>query len=64
GRLPGAPAASAPAASTEYATRQEMEDLVRQVHQLTQIQLQLMGQLNQLLSAQSAQPVRTGQVDR
>ncbi|MEU1482427.1 beta-ketoacyl synthase N-terminal-like domain-containing protein [Streptomyces sp. NPDC005752] len=56
-----APAPPAPAASTGYATRQELEDLVRQVHQLTQMQLQLMGQLSQLLSAQTA---RAGQVDR
>ncbi|MEV0256648.1 beta-ketoacyl synthase N-terminal-like domain-containing protein [Streptomyces sp. NPDC050732] len=47
---PAAPTVPAPAASAEYATRQEVEDLVRQVHQLTQMQLQLMGQLSQLLA--------------
>ncbi|MBM7442025.1 type I polyketide synthase [Streptomyces sp. HB132] len=59
--FPPGPAPSAPAASSGYATRQELEDLVRQVHQLSQMQLQLMGQLSQLLSLQTA---RTGQVDR
>ncbi|QEU94726.1 type I polyketide synthase [Streptomyces kanamyceticus] len=43
----------------EYATRQEVQDLVRQVHQLSQMQLQLMGQLSQLLAAQTA-----GRADR
>ncbi|CAM5237040.1 Acyltransferase domain-containing protein OS=Streptomyces alboniger OX=132473 GN=CP975_10205 PE=4 SV=1 [Streptomyces alboniger] len=50
--VPAPAPAPAPAASAEYATRQEIEDLRRQVHQLTQMQLQLMGQLSQLLAAQ------------
>ncbi|UFQ15313.1 MULTISPECIES: type I polyketide synthase [Streptomyces] len=53
--------APAPVAGTEYATRQEVEDLVRQVHQLSQMQLQLMGQLSQLLAAQTAQTAQTAQ---
>ncbi|MYY85017.1 hypothetical protein GT044_27830 [Streptomyces sp. SID335] len=36
-----------------YATRQEVEELRRQLQQLTQVQLQLMGQLSQLLTAQA-----------
>ncbi|WP_051819421.1 type I polyketide synthase [Streptomyces sp. NRRL S-920] len=44
-----------PGPAAEYATRREVEDLVRQVHQLSQMQLQLMGQLSQLLAAQTAQ---------
>ncbi|MEV5975996.1 beta-ketoacyl synthase N-terminal-like domain-containing protein [Streptomyces sp. NPDC052114] len=50
-----APVAAQAPAPVEYATRREVEDLVRQVHQLSQIQLQLMGQLSQLLAAQAAQ---------
>ncbi|MBM7167320.1 acyltransferase domain-containing protein [Streptomyces sp. G44] len=50
--------APTPAAHPEYATRQEVEDLVRQVHQLSQMQLQLMGQLSQLLAAQASQAAR------
>ncbi|MFE0171772.1 type I polyketide synthase [Streptomyces sp. NPDC059002] len=46
-------------APVEYATRQEVQDLVRQVHQLSQMQLQLMGQLSQLLAAQTV-----GRADR
>ncbi|MCX5206663.1 acyltransferase domain-containing protein [Streptomyces sp. NBC_00237] len=61
-----APVASAPVpvaapvspAPGEYATRREVDDLVRQVHQLSQMQLQLMSQLSQLLAAQ------TGKADR
>ncbi|MFJ2769940.1 type I polyketide synthase [Streptomyces sp. NPDC087300] len=53
----GVPAQAA--ATVEYATRQEVQDLVRQVHQLSQMQLQLMGQLSQLLAAQTA-----GRTDR
>ncbi|MFD6435100.1 type I polyketide synthase [Streptomyces venezuelae] len=48
------PPAPVPPSSTEYATRLEVDDLVRQVHQLSQMQLQLMGQLSQLLAAQTA----------
>ncbi|MGA8115350.1 MAG: beta-ketoacyl synthase N-terminal-like domain-containing protein [Actinocatenispora sp.] len=47
------PAATEPAAP-EYATRQELADLARQIHQLSQIQLQLMSQLSQLLAPQTA----------
>ncbi|MEW2388386.1 beta-ketoacyl synthase N-terminal-like domain-containing protein [Streptomyces venezuelae] len=36
-----------------YATRHEVEELRRQLQQLTQVQLQLMGQLSQLLTAQA-----------
>lgn len=42
-----------PAPAPAYATRQEIEDLQRQIHQLTQTQLQLMTQLSQLLAAQA-----------
>ncbi|MFF1375658.1 type I polyketide synthase [Streptomyces sp. NPDC058308] len=52
-----APATAAPA---EYATRREVDDLVRQVHQLSQMQLQLMGQLSQLLAAQTAHVAADG----
>ncbi|MGW0532983.1 type I polyketide synthase [Streptomyces sp. NPDC003032] len=66
---PLAPAVAAPAPVTapspaEYATRREVEDLVRQVHQLSQMQLQLMGQLSQLLAAQTAQATQTTRTDR
>ncbi|WP_223774321.1 type I polyketide synthase [Streptomyces sp. 135] len=61
---PPAPAPAASAAQAEYATRQEVEDLVRQVHQLSQMQLQLMGQLSQLLAAQTAQTAQTVRTDR
>uniref|UniRef100_UPI0011B0A47F acyltransferase domain-containing protein n=2 Tax=unclassified Streptomyces TaxID=2593676 RepID=UPI0011B0A47F len=44
------PAPSAPA----YATRQEVDDLARQIRQLSAIQLQLMEQLAELLSCQAA----------
>ncbi|MEU7579090.1 beta-ketoacyl synthase N-terminal-like domain-containing protein [Streptomyces sp. NPDC041068] len=53
--------APAPAAPVEYATRREVEDLVRQVHQLSQIQLQLMGQLTQLLANQATQAAQANQ---
>lgn len=64
---PLAPAASAapvvsPPPSAEYATRREVDDLVRQVHQLSQMQLQLMGQLSQLLAAQTGQVARAAHV--
>lgn len=52
------PVAAPVSAPVEYATRREVDDLVRQVHQLSQMQLQLMGQLSQLLTAQ------TGKADR
>ncbi|MBB5121988.1 type-I PKS [Streptomyces eurocidicus] len=47
-----APAASAPA--PEYATRAELEDLAHKLHQISQIQLQMMSQLSQLLALQTA----------
>ncbi|MGW2226515.1 type I polyketide synthase [Streptomyces formicae] len=53
------PVAAQGSPAPEYATRQEVQDLVRQVHQLSQMQLQLMGQLSQLLAAQT-----TGRTDR
>ncbi|MET9764611.1 beta-ketoacyl synthase N-terminal-like domain-containing protein [Streptomyces sp. NPDC006372] len=50
--------APAPAAGTasppEYATREELEDLAHKIHQLSQIQLQMMSQLSQLLALQTA----------
>ncbi|MFD8481171.1 type I polyketide synthase [Kitasatospora sp. NPDC059673] len=60
---PVAPAPVAPAAPVApvaqpaapvYATRQEIEDLARQIQQLTQIQLQMMTQLSELLTRQLA----------
>ncbi|QES41320.1 type-I PKS [Streptomyces venezuelae] len=45
--------AKRPVAHDAYATRQEVEELRRQLQQLTQVQLQLMGQLSQLLTAQA-----------
>ncbi|MFD9907831.1 type I polyketide synthase [Streptomyces sp. NPDC059063] len=36
-----------------YATREEVADLARQIKQLSQMQLQLMGRLSQLLAAQA-----------
>ncbi|MEU6332093.1 type I polyketide synthase [Streptomyces sp. NPDC047049] len=44
------PVATAP----EYATRQELEDLAQKLHQISQIQLQMMSQLSQLLALQTA----------
>ncbi|MEU6125918.1 beta-ketoacyl synthase N-terminal-like domain-containing protein [Streptomyces sp. NPDC047123] len=61
---PVVPAPAPAAAPVEYATRREVDDLVRQVHQLSQMQLQLMGQLSQLLAAQTAQAVADGKADR
>ncbi|MFD8593544.1 type I polyketide synthase [Kitasatospora sp. NPDC059646] len=49
-----APVPAAPAAAPVYATRQEVEDLARQIQQLTQIQLQMMTQLAELVSRQLA----------
>ncbi|MFF7725017.1 type I polyketide synthase [Streptomyces sp. NPDC008001] len=47
---PVVPAAGAP----EYATRRELEDLAHKLQQISQIQLQMMSQLSQLLSLQTA----------
>ncbi|MET9415306.1 phosphopantetheine-binding protein, partial [Streptomyces klenkii] len=47
---PVAPAAGAPA----YATRRELEDLAHKLQQISQIQLQMMSQLSQLLALQTA----------
>ncbi|MCF3101569.1 acyltransferase domain-containing protein [Streptomyces roseoverticillatus] len=47
---PVAPAAGAP----EYATRRELEDLAHKLQQISQIQLQMMSQLSQLLSLQTS----------
>ncbi|MFF6979884.1 type I polyketide synthase [Streptomyces sp. NPDC008343] len=52
-----APPISAPATPTpapEYATREELEDLARKLQQISQIQLQMMSQLSQLLALQTA----------
>ncbi|MEU3755589.1 beta-ketoacyl synthase N-terminal-like domain-containing protein [Streptomyces olivoreticuli] len=45
------PVPSAP--DDAYATRGELEDLARKLHQIAQIQLQMMSQLSQLLSLQT-----------
>ncbi|MEU1673289.1 beta-ketoacyl synthase N-terminal-like domain-containing protein [Streptomyces roseifaciens] len=47
---PGAPSDPAP----KYATRRELEDLAHKLQQISQIQLQMMSQLSQLLSLQTA----------
>ncbi|MEU6821369.1 beta-ketoacyl synthase N-terminal-like domain-containing protein [Streptomyces atriruber] len=62
--VPAAPAAPvvSPPPSAEYVTRREVDDLVRQVHQLSQMQLQLMGQLSQLLAAQTGQAAQAAHV--
>ncbi|MFF8786054.1 type I polyketide synthase [Streptomyces sp. NPDC015125] len=44
------PVATAPG----YATRQELEDLAQKLHQISQIQLQMMSQISQLLALQTA----------
>ncbi|WP_369275302.1 type I polyketide synthase [Streptomyces sp. R11] len=49
-----APAPVTPAAAPEYATREELEDLARKLQQISQIQLQMMSQLSQLLALQTA----------
>ncbi|MFE5917908.1 type I polyketide synthase [Streptomyces sp. NPDC056468] len=49
-----APAPITPAAAPEYATREELEDLARKLQQISQIQLQMMSQLSQLLALQTA----------
>ncbi len=46
--------APAPAPAPEYATREELEDLAHKLHQIAQIQLQMMSQLSQLLALQTA----------
>ncbi|MEU9849771.1 beta-ketoacyl synthase N-terminal-like domain-containing protein [Streptomyces sp. NPDC047985] len=46
--------APAPADASGYATRQELEELAQRLHQISQIQLQMMSQLSQLLSLQTA----------
>lgn len=52
-----APSGARPAAPSDaYATRREVAELARQVQQLSQMQLQLMGQLAQLLAAQAPAP--------
>ncbi len=48
------PPASAEPAAPQYATRQELAELSRQIQQLSQLQLQLMTQLSQVLALQSA----------
>ncbi|MFD4632555.1 type I polyketide synthase [Streptomyces sp. NPDC058284] len=60
-QAPTAPVPAPAPAPVEYATRREVEDLVRQVHQLSQMQLQLMGQLSQLLAAQTSQATQAVQ---
>ncbi|MFF5482896.1 type I polyketide synthase [Streptomyces sp. NPDC012935] len=49
-----APAPATPASAPEYATREELEDLARKLQQISQIQLQMMSQLSQLLALQTA----------
>ncbi|WUH43867.1 acyltransferase domain-containing protein [Streptomyces sp. NBC_00443] len=49
-----APAPVTPASAPEYATREELEDLARKLQQISQIQLQMMSQLSQLLALQTA----------
>ncbi|MFJ8630688.1 type I polyketide synthase [Streptomyces sp. NPDC093568] len=44
----------APASAPEHVTREELEDLARKVQQISQIQLQMMSQLSQLLALQTA----------
>ncbi|MGW5471203.1 type I polyketide synthase, partial [Streptomyces chartreusis] len=55
---PAPPLAAEPAAPVapahEYATREELEDLARKIQQMSQIQLQMMSQLSQLLALQTA----------
>ncbi|MFJ8538970.1 type I polyketide synthase [Streptomyces sp. NPDC093591] len=49
-----APDATASASAPEYATREELEDLAHKIQQMSQIQLQMMSQLSQLLALQTA----------
>ncbi|GHG99947.1 type I polyketide synthase [Streptomyces lanatus] len=46
--------AAQPTGTPEYATREELEDLAHKIHQMSQIQLQMMSQLSQLLALQTA----------
>ncbi len=48
------PAAAGTASAPEYATREELEDLAHKIQQMSQIQLQMMSQLSQLLALQTA----------
>ncbi|GGY41215.1 type I polyketide synthase [Streptomyces djakartensis] len=48
------PAPSGTAAAPRYATREELEGLADKIHQISQIQLQMMSQLSQLLALQTA----------
>ncbi|TXS49248.1 acyltransferase domain-containing protein [Streptomyces sp. uw30] len=52
--LPPEPTRAAPAPAPEYATREELEDLAHKIQQMSQIQLQMMSQLSQLLALQTA----------
>ncbi|WEH38920.1 beta-ketoacyl synthase N-terminal-like domain-containing protein [Streptomyces sp. AM 2-1-1] len=58
---PPSPAGVDPSSSVAppagFVTRQELDELARQVRQMSQIQLQLMTQLSQLLAAQNASAV-------
>lgn len=51
---PAMTAPATPAPGPEYATREELEDLARKLQQISQIQLQMMSQLSQLLALQTA----------
>ncbi|WP_432118764.1 type I polyketide synthase [Streptomyces sp. bgisy032] len=51
---PGREQAPPPAPAPEYATREELENLARQLQQISRIQLQMMAQLSQLLALQTA----------
>ncbi|MFI6376039.1 type I polyketide synthase [Streptomyces sp. NPDC050546] len=48
------PAPAGTASAPEYATREELEDLAHKIQQMSQIQLQMMSQLSQLLALQTA----------
>ncbi|MGX1567787.1 phosphopantetheine-binding protein [Streptomyces sp. NPDC055509] len=48
------PTPAATASAPEYATREELEDLAHKIQQMSQIQLQMMSQLSQLLALQTA----------
>ncbi|MEV5595246.1 beta-ketoacyl synthase N-terminal-like domain-containing protein [Streptomyces sp. NPDC052496] len=59
------PVSGEPAGASQPVTRAELTDLVRQVNQLTQIQLQMMSQihqLSQLLTAQATSALTGGDV--
>ncbi|MFD5857801.1 type I polyketide synthase [Streptomyces chartreusis] len=51
---PAAEPAPVASAAPEYATREELEDLARKLQQMSQIQIQMMSQLSQLLALQTA----------